>query len=164
MKVPSESLKNLRGGSYQPQKNWKNSFFDVFGGPITSPLKIFSDSEGTFIRQTFWVQQDPIEKKNWKIIIWGVNWKFRFLGFLLKTLKCLFCPLFDQKWKKIRMDSEKKWKVGLIKVTLFLLKNACGASYMPFYILSLAPLRRHFSIGILTKTKKWKVVILIRLV
>ena len=40
---------------------------------------------------------------------------------------------------------------------LFLLKNICGASYKPFYIFFMVPLRGHVSIGILTKTKKWKV-------
>ena len=43
--------------------------------------------------------------------------------------------------------SERKWKVCLIKVPLFLLKNACGASYKPFYIFFVVPLWGHFSIG-----------------
>ena len=64
---------------------------------------------------------------------------------------------FWSKMKKTRMDSDRKWKVCFIKVPLFLLKNACGASYKPFYIFFVVPLRGHFSIGILTKTKKWKV-------
>ena len=44
-----------------------------------------------------------------------------------------------------------------MKVPLFLLKNACGPSYKPFYIFFVVPLRGHFSIGILTKNKKRKV-------
>ena len=52
--------------------------------------------------------------------------------------------LFGQKWKKLRMDSERKWKVCLIKVPLFLLKNALGASYKRFYIFFVIPLRGHF--------------------
>ena len=59
--------------------------------------------------------------------------------------------------KKTRMDSDRKWKVCLIKVPLFLLKNACGASYKPFYIFFVVPLWGHFRMGILTKIKKWKV-------
>ena len=59
--------------------------------------------------------------------------------------------------KKTRMDSDRKWKVCLMKVPLFLLKNACGASYKPFYIFFVVPLWGHFSKGILTKTKKRKV-------
>ena len=66
------------------------------------------------------------------------------------------CP-FWSKTKKIRMDSDRKWKVCLIKVPLFLLKNACGASYKPFYIFFVVPLWGHFRMGILTKIKKWKV-------
>ena len=54
-----------------PQKIRKIHFLTIFGGPLLPPLKFVIDSEGTFI--TFQVQQDPIEKKNQKIIILGVN-------------------------------------------------------------------------------------------
>ena len=55
------------------------------------------------------------------------------------------------------MDSDRKLKVCLMKVPLFLLKNACGASYKPFYIFFVVPLWGHFRMGILTKIKKWTV-------
>ena len=73
MKVPSELLKLLEEGSYEPAENWKKKFVDDFLGPITSPLKIFT-------------------------------------------------------------DFERKWKVCLVKVSLFLLKNACEASNKPFFL------------------------------
>ena len=63
----------------------------------------------------------------------------------------------DTQKRKIRMDSESKLKVCPIKGPLFLLSNACGASYKQFYIFFVVPLWGHFSIGILIKTKKWKV-------
>ena len=56
------------------------------------------------------MQQDPIEKKIKKNIIWGVNRKFRFLGSIKKKSrikKCLFWTLFDKNEKR-RVDSEKK--------------------------------------------------------
>ena len=40
-------------GVMGPQKMLKKWFLSIFGGPITSPFKFFSDSEGTFIKQTF---------------------------------------------------------------------------------------------------------------
>ena len=49
------------------------------------------------------MQQDPIEKKIKKIIIWGVNRKFRFLGFLRKNLKfknAYFGPFLKTNEKK----------------------------------------------------------------
>ena len=51
-----------------PQKIEKIQFFNVFRGPYLPPLKFFNNSEGTFIKQTFRMQQDPIEKKNQEII------------------------------------------------------------------------------------------------
>ena len=51
---------------------------------------------------------------------------------------------FGQKWKKTRMDSERKWKVCLMKVPLFLFKNALGPRYKAFYIFFVIPLRGHF--------------------
>ena len=59
-------------------------------------------------------------------------------------LKMLIFGFFRTKTKKLLMDSERKWKVCFIKVHLFLLKNACGASYKPFYIFFVVPLRGHF--------------------
>ena len=49
------------------------------------------------------MQQDPIEKKIKKNIIWGVNRKFRFLGFLRKNLKlknAYFGPFLIKNEKK----------------------------------------------------------------
>ena len=97
MKVPSESLKNLRGEVISPPKIEEIHFL-MFLGAKNFPLIIFSNSEGTFIGQTSWVQQHPIEKKIEKFIILGVNWEFRFLDFFKKP-KTLKCALFDQKRK-----------------------------------------------------------------
>ena len=52
--------------------------------------------------------------------------------------------LFWSKIKKTRMDSEGKLKVCLMKVPLFLLKNALGPRYKSFYIFLVIPLRGHF--------------------
>ena len=49
------------------------------------------------------MQHDPIEKKIKKNIIWGVNRKFRVLGFFKKkskTLRRLFWALFNKNEKK----------------------------------------------------------------
>ena len=46
--------------------------------------------------------------------------------------------------KKTKMDSESKWKVCLIKVPLFLLKNVQGPRYKDFYNFFVIPLRGHF--------------------
>ena len=69
-----------------------------------------------------------------------------FLGFFDKHLKfkTAIFGLFWSKMKKTRMDSDRKWKVCLIKVPLFFLKNAWGASYKHFYIFFVIPLRGHF--------------------
>ena len=48
IKVPSELLKNLRGGGYGPRKMLKNWIFSIFGGPITSPFKLFLSPGGHF--------------------------------------------------------------------------------------------------------------------
>ena len=63
---------------------------------------------------------------------------------LWQKLKMLIFGIFRTKTKKLWMDSERKWKVCFIKVPLFLLKNACGASYKQFYIFFVVPLRGHF--------------------
>ena len=61
--------------------------------------------------------------------------------FLIKNLKfkTAIFGLFWSKIKKTRMDSESKWKVCLMKVPLFLLKNALGPRYKSFYIFSSYP-------------------------
>ena len=51
---------------------------------------------------------------------------------------------FWSKMNKLRIDSERKWKVCIIKVPLFILKNALGASCKHFYIFFVVPLRGHF--------------------
>ena len=45
MKAPSETLKILRGGSYEPQKIFKKNFFCYYKGPQLPPLKFFSASD-----------------------------------------------------------------------------------------------------------------------
>ena len=144
--MPSETLKNFRGGSYGPPKKRKNWFFADFGGPITSPPQNFQRFWGHFHKPNFLSTIDYRKVNSWKINFWGVNWNFRFLGFLIKNLKLktLIFGSFWSKMKKLRMDSERKWKVCLIKVPLFLLKNALGASYKRFYIFFVIPLRGHF--------------------
>ena len=52
--------------------------------------------------------------------------------------------LFWSKMKKTRMDSDRKWKVCLMKLPLFLLKNALGTRYKRFYIFFVIPLPGHF--------------------
>ena len=71
IKVHSESSKFIRGGSYGPPKFFKKSIFSVFWGPLTFPLDVFGYSEGTFIRQTFCVHQDPKRKKLKNIVLGG---------------------------------------------------------------------------------------------
>ena len=87
MKVPSETLKYLMGGSYGPPKIRKKSFFSFFGGPITPSPKIFQRFWGHFRKPNFLSTIDYRKVSSWKIIFGGVNWKFRFLGFLNKKLK-----------------------------------------------------------------------------
>ena len=109
---------------------WKNNFLVNLKFCNTEKFKRGSYRPyhfwGHFCKASFF----SIKKKNKKSFILRVNWKFRFLGFKKKpkTYKCFFVPFLIQ----IRMDSDRKWKVCLIKVPLFLLKNACGASYKPF--------------------------------
>ena len=137
MKVPSKTLKILRGGSYGPPKIRKKSIFSFFGGPITPSPKIFQRFWGHFHKPNFLSTIDYSKEKNWKNCSWG---------FLIKNLKLkmLIFYTFWPKMKKLRMNSERKWKVCLIKVPLFLLKNALGASYKRFYIFFVIPLRGHF--------------------
>ena len=126
-----KNAENFEGGSYGPPKIRKKSIFSFFGGPITPSPKIFQRFWGHFRKPNFLSTIDYRKVNSWKISFLGVNWHFRFLGFLNKKLKLktLFFGCFWSKMKKLRMDSERKWKVCLLQVPLFLLKNFWGASY-----------------------------------
>ena len=87
MKVSSELITNLRGGSYGPPKIVKKWIFPNFWGPITSPPQTFQQFWGHFRKANFLSTTGSRWEKNQKIIILGVNWKFRFLGFFRKNLK-----------------------------------------------------------------------------
>ena len=54
MIVPSDLLKNLRGGSYGAPQIWKKSFFSFFGGPVTFSPSLFSSFWGYFNKANFW--------------------------------------------------------------------------------------------------------------
>ena len=52
----SDSSKGWRGASYGPKKKWKINCFG--GGPLTSSHFNFDESEGNFLRQTFFLKKN----------------------------------------------------------------------------------------------------------
>ena len=89
-------VEKFKGGKlWAPQKlKKKNHFFQVFGSQYLPSLKLFSDSEGTVLRQTFQIQ---------KIIIWGQIETLGFLGFLKKNLKLKNAYLGSSKLEKLKI-------------------------------------------------------------
>ena len=108
--MPSETLKNFRGGSYGPPQKRKNWFFADFGGPITSPPQNFQRFWGHFHKPNFLSTIDYRKVNSWKINFWGVNWNFRFLGFfLIKNLK-LKMLIFGSFRPKMKKTNDGFWK------------------------------------------------------
>ena len=112
-------MKNVRGASYGPLKIFKKRIFSFFRGPIALPPYIFQRFWGHFQKANFLSTMESHNENDVKLVFWGVNWKIRVLGFLIKNLKLktlIFGSFRPKMKKKLWMDSERKWKVCLLKV------------------------------------------------
>ena len=68
---------------------------------VFPPINLCDESEGTFIKQTFGSEKDPV-KHFYQKILFRVKIKiYVFLGILEKLKINLFWGLFGQKWKKL---------------------------------------------------------------